>query len=295
MDFKGLVWKRVRKITFFGLKSGQAWRTGGHTPTKNSQEYPPPPGVIKFGVSNPLSPVRIYDIFIIWTANKLQCEQMWSYASDTCSLGTNLSWILYQNHCVLCLRFFHLILSANGPSTSFESDPLRVTLVGDERGSSKGGLSTLNRGPAKHMARQAAVEVTVLLLHYWVKRRGKKLINLICVLPHHKQCLCLISSWVCTFPLKILVLMLLYIGHGQQLGAPAQIITKGRKCKHYHSEELAMFKGSETAPLKGEEKHQAELKLCKEAEIVATIGPKLAEAISAPLRSYRKDQQVINR
>ena len=47
--------------------------------------------------------------------------------------------------------------------------------------------------------------------------------------------------------------------------------------------------------IKGEEKHQAELKLCKEAEIVATIGPKLAEAISAPLRSYRKDQQVINR
>ena len=89
--------------------------------------------------------------------------------------------------------------------------------------------------------------------------------------------------------------MLLYIGHGQQLGAPAQIITKGRKCKHYHSEELAMFKESEAAPLKGEEKHQAELKLCKEAEIVATIGPKLAEAISAPLRSYRKDQQVINR
>ena len=239
MDFKGLVWKRVRKITFFGLKSGQAWRTGGHTPTKNSQEYPPP-GVIKFGVSNPLSPVSIYDIFIIWTANKLQCEQMWSYASDTCSLGTNLSWILYQNHCVLCLRFFHLILSANGPSTSFESDPLRVTLVGDERGSSKGGLSTLNRGLAKHLARQAAEEGTVLLLLYSEKER-QEADEFNMRLAHHKQCLCLIPSWVCAFPLKILVLMLLYTGHGQQLGAPAQIIAQGRKCKHCHSEELAMF------------------------------------------------------
>ena len=38
--------------------------------------------------------------------------------------------------------------------------------MGDERGSSKGGLSTLNRGLAKHLPRQAAVEVTVLLLHY---------------------------------------------------------------------------------------------------------------------------------
>ena len=240
MDFKGLVWKRVRKITFFGLKSGQAWRTGGHTPTKNSQEYPPPPGVIKFGVSNPLSPVSIYDIFIIWTANKLQCEQMWSYASDTCLLGTNLSWILYQNHCVLCLRFFYLILSANGPSTSFKRDPLRVTLVGNERESSKGGLSALDRGLAKHLARQAAVEVTVLLLHYSEKER-QEADEFNMRLAHHKQCLCLIPSWVCAFPLKILVLMLLYTGHGQQLGAPAQIIAKGRKCKHCHSEELAMF------------------------------------------------------
>ena len=89
------------------------------------------------------------------------------------------------------------------------------------------------------------------------------------------------------------------IGHGQELGAPAQIIAKQRKCKRVHivhtaSKELAMFKESETALPKGEEKHQAELELCKEAEIVAAIGPKLAEAISAPLRSYRKDQQVID-
>ena len=84
--------------------------------------------------------------------------------------------------------------------------------------------------------------------------------------------------------------MLLYTGHGQQLGAPAQITAKGRKYKHCHSEELAMFTESETALLKGEEKHQAELKLWKEGEIVAAIGPKLAEAISAPVRSYCKDQ-----
>ncbi|CAH3150709.1 unnamed protein product, partial [Porites evermanni] len=43
--------------------------------------------------------------------------------------------------------------------------------------------------------------------------------------------------------------------HGQQLGAPAQITAKGRKYKHCHSKELAMFTESETALLKGEEKH----------------------------------------
>ena len=44
MDFKGLVWKRLKKITFFGLKSGQDLKNRGHTPTKDFQEYPPPPG-----------------------------------------------------------------------------------------------------------------------------------------------------------------------------------------------------------------------------------------------------------
>ena len=44
MDFRGLVWKRVWKMTFFGLKwSVRIWRTRRHVPTKNSQEFPPPP------------------------------------------------------------------------------------------------------------------------------------------------------------------------------------------------------------------------------------------------------------
>ena len=44
MDFRGLVWKRVWKMTFYGLKwSVRIWRTRRHTPTKNSQEFPPPP------------------------------------------------------------------------------------------------------------------------------------------------------------------------------------------------------------------------------------------------------------
>ena len=44
MDFRVLFWKRLWKITVFGLKSGaRIWRTGRHTLTKNSQEYPPPP------------------------------------------------------------------------------------------------------------------------------------------------------------------------------------------------------------------------------------------------------------
>ena len=39
MEFRGLVWKRVWKI----WNRVRIWRTGRLTPTKNFQEYPPPP------------------------------------------------------------------------------------------------------------------------------------------------------------------------------------------------------------------------------------------------------------
>ena len=45
IDFKCLVWKRVWKISFFGLKQGQDLENRAVHPIKNSQEYPPPPGL----------------------------------------------------------------------------------------------------------------------------------------------------------------------------------------------------------------------------------------------------------
>ena len=55
-----------------------------------------------------------------------------------------------------------------------------------------------------------------------------------------------------------------------------------------------MFKEGKTAISKGEEKHQAEIDLCKEADVVVTIGPKLKEAVSANLRWYGRDEDVID-
>ena len=183
------------------------------------------------------------------------------------------------------------------PSTSFARGPLRVTLVGDEWGSSKGGLSTLNRELAKHLARQPGVQVTLLLPHY--SEREKQEANdcrVSLATPEPMPGFDSIGGLSFTREDHDIDVV---VGHGQKLGAPAQAIAKQRRCKRVHivhtaSEELAMFKEGETALPKGEEKHQAELELCKKAEIVAAIGPKLAEAISAPLRPYRKDQQVID-
>ena len=173
--------------------------------------------------------------------------------------------------------------------------PLKVTLIGDEWGSSKGGLSTLNRELAKNLARQPGVEVTILLPHY---SEGEKQeandykVSLATPEPMNG----FDSIGGLSFPKEDHDIDVV-IGHGQKLGAPAQVIAKQRKCKRVHvvhtaSEELAMFKEGETAIQKGGEKRRAEVDLCEEADIVVAIGPKLKEDISAKLR-HRKDKWVI--
>ena len=173
--------------------------------------------------------------------------------------------------------------------------PLKVTLIGDEWGSSKGGLSTLNRELAKNLARQPGVEVTILLPHY---SEGEKQeandykVSLATPEPMNG----FDSIRGLSFPKEDHDIDVV-IGHGQKLGAPAQVIAKQRKCKQVHvvhtaSEELAMFKEGETAIPKGGEKRRAEVGLCEKADIVVAIGPKLKEDISAKLR-HRKDKWVI--
>ena len=174
--------------------------------------------------------------------------------------------------------------------------PLKVTLIGDEWGSSKGGLSTLNRELAKNLARQPGVEVTILLPHY---SEGEKQeandykVSLATPEPMNG----FDSIRGLSFPKEDHDIDVV-IGHGQKLGAPAQVIAKQRKCKRVHvvhtvSEELAMFKEGETAIPKGGEKRRAEVGLCEKADIVVAIGPKLKEDISAKLR-YKKDKCVID-
>ena len=173
--------------------------------------------------------------------------------------------------------------------------PLKITLIGDEWGSSKGGLSTLNRELAKNLARQPGVEVTILLPHY--SEGDKQEANdykVSLATPEPMNGFDSIRGL--SFPKEDHDIDVV-IGHGQKLGAPAQVIAKQRKCKRVHvvhtaSEELAMFKEGETAIQKGGEKRRAEVGLCEKADIVVAIGPKLKEDISAKLR-YKKDKCVI--
>ena len=169
--------------------------------------------------------------------------------------------------------------------------------MGDEWGSSKGGLSTLNRELAKHLARQPDVKITVLLLRYDEKEeREAHEFNVRLATPEPTPGFDDIRGL--SFPSDALGIDVV-VGHGQKLGAPAYVIAEKRKCKRVHivhtvSEELAMFKEGETAIPEGEEKQRTEIDLCKKADLVVAIGPKLKDVVSAKLRCYRRDEDVID-
>ena len=90
------------------------------------------------------------------------------------------------------------------------------------------------------------------------------------------------------------------IGHGAVLGRQVQFIKRTHPhCKwiqivHTAPEELGMYKGYEERISKGEEKHQVEVELCKLADQVVAVGPKLADAFSGYLRPCGKDKDVLN-
>ena len=76
------------------------------------------------------------------------------------------------------------------------------------------------------------------------------------------------------------------IGHGIHLGKQVPHIKESHpECKwiqvvHTDPEELAMFKTYPDPTAKGEKKHDANVKLCEEADQVVAVGPKLADTYS---------------
>ena len=174
---------------------------------------------------------------------------------------------------------------------------LRVTLLSSEWKSSKGGLSTISRELAIELAKHRKVEVCVYLPKCSEEDKkvaasqGVKLIEAE-ELPGLDPVL-----WLSSVPPNHA--MDCIIGHGVPLGRQIPLIKRHHDCKwiqvvHTTPEELGMYKRYEEAISKGEQKHEAEVKLCELADQVVAVGPKLADAYSRYLRSSRKDQDVIN-
>ena len=188
--------------------------------------------------------------------------------------------------------------ATEGCASLISGRKLKVTLLGSEWGSTKGGLSTINRELAIQLAKNDNVEVSMYLplcsaederaaagLGVHLLKAKKK--------PGYDP-----IDWLASIPRDHH--MDIVIGHGIHLGRQVPMIKElYPACKwiqvvHTDPEELGMFKDYASPTVKGEKKHQAEVELSKLADQVVTIGPKLTEAFACYLRSSGKGQYVIN-
>ena len=175
---------------------------------------------------------------------------------------------------------------------------LKVTLLSSEWRSTKGGLSTINRELAIQLAKHSNVEVSMYLPQCSEEDKRTAAAHNVCIIEAEEIPGYDPIDWLATIPRDHQ--MDFVIGHGIHLGRQVPHIKRvHQECKwiqvvHTDPEELGMFKNYADSITKGEKKHETEVKLCKLADQVVAIGPKLAEAFSCYLRSCGKDKDVLN-
>ena len=175
---------------------------------------------------------------------------------------------------------------------------LRVTLLSSEWRSTKGGLSTINRELAIQLAKHPSVEVSVYLPQCSEEDKQVARDHNVRLIKAREMLGLEPNFWLSCLPEDHSVDCV--IGHGAVLGQQVQFIKRTHPyCKwiqvvHTAPEELGMYKEYEERISKGEKKHQVEVELCKLADQVVAVGPKLAEAFSGYLRPCGKDQDVLN-
>ena len=212
-------------------------------------------------------------------------------------------WTIYDMFPITKFAYFigeasFLIMAASADehqdhATSYPfSRKLQVLFLASEWGSSKGGLSTINRELAVNVAKYCVADVS-----YFVPRCNdddKKAAHCLGInLLEAKEVPGVDElQWLCSFPLDLPVDVV--VGHGVKLGPQAEFIRRSHKCKwfqvvHTAPEQLGMYKKYSDPILIGEKKHETAVKLCEMADCVVSIGPKLLEAFQAYLCSCNKD------
>ena len=161
------------------------------------------------------------------------------------------------------------------------------------RSSTDGDLSTINRELAIQLAKHSNVEVSVFLPECSEEDRND-------AARHHVQ-LVEAEKVIGRNPVDWLInvpdghVMDCVVGHGVSLGKQVQFIRKHHHCKwiqvvHSAPEELGMYKNIP----QGGQLQKAEVELCKMADQIIAIGPKLADAYEHYLRCSKKDQNVFD-
>ena len=208
-----------------------------------------------------------------------------------------------------------MFLQACPPETSAETTPhkatvksaapftrtvLNITLLGDEWASSAGGLSTFNRELAIHLSYNPAVKVSLLVPEGACTLQEKQEADSykISVVEARAHAAFDRLDWL-SFPPKDHV-MDVVVGHGVKLGRQGQVMRnfaqfpnfKWVQVVHTVPEDLSKYKRYADPISRGETKHQAEVELCKLADLVVPVGPRLKEAYSSYLKRFKADQKV---
>ena len=185
---------------------------------------------------------------------------------------------------------------ASGSRQSQERDrTIKVTFLASEWGSSKGGLSTINRELAIQLAKFPNVEVTFFLPKCSHENKVEARNHGISIVEAERRPGYEELDWL-SFPPQDLQIDVV-VGHGVKLGRQVQVIRISHKCKwvqvvHTDPEELGMFKSDENPISKGEQKHRVEKELCEMADLVVGIGPKLTETFRKYLAWCKTDEDV---
>ena len=179
---------------------------------------------------------------------------------------------------------------------------LHVTLLGDEWGSSAGGLSTINRELAIHLSNHSAVKVS-LLVPEGACNYEEKIEAHTCgvTIVEAKRLAAFDRLYWLSFPPHE-HFMNVVVGHGVKLGRQVQVIRDSPQfsnCKwvqvvHTAPEDLSRYKCYSNPISKGETKHESEVELCKLADLVVPVGPKLKEAYTSYLQRCKTDQDVLS-
>ena len=188
------------------------------------------------------------------------------------------------------------VIEASSP----HKEPLYITLLASEWNSLAGGLSTLNREFAIHLAQQTNVRVSLLVPEGACNDRDKREAQTFDInVVEAKQRLGYEPHDWLGFPPEG-HRMDVVVGHGVKLGRQVQAIKCAQQfqnCKwvqavHTAPEDLGKYKGYENPTSRGEQKHWDEVGLCKCADLVVPVGPKLMKAYFSYLQGCKKREDM---
>ena len=174
---------------------------------------------------------------------------------------------------------------------------ISVTILASEWGSSKGGLSTLNRELAIQLAKFPEVQISFFVPQCSEEDKRAALSHNIEIVEATRRPGYDELEWLSFPPAQLQIDVV--VGHGVKLGHQAQVIRESHKCKwiqvvHTDPEELGMFKTYPNSISTGEKKRKTEVELCEMADLIVGVGPKLCEAFRRYLRWCKKDKSILN-